>query len=90
MMQLSSFQAAVATSLFVSGTAGLVVLENQVKTTSGTIVGHQASNRTSVTEFLGIRYGQAPVGNLRFAPPQRYVAPAGTLFEALDWVCKSL
>jgi hypothetical protein len=89
-MQLSLFQAAVAASLFVSASAGLAVLENQVKTTSGTIVGHQAYNRTSVTEFLGIRYGQIPVGNLRFALPQRYVAPAGTLFEALDWVCESL
>jgi hypothetical protein len=58
----------------------------QVKTTSGTIIGHQAPNRTAVTEFLGIQYGQAPVGALRFAPPKRYIAPAGTIYNASIWV----
>jgi hypothetical protein len=60
--------------------------EPQVNTTSGIILGHQAPNRTGVSEFLGIQYGQAPVGELRFAAPKRYIAPAGTVFEASEWV----
>jgi hypothetical protein len=61
----------------------------QVQTTSGIVVGHEASNRTDVTEFLGIRYAQAPIGNLRFAAPVPYVAPEGAVFEASDWVSES-
>lgn len=58
----------------------------RVQTTSGTVVGHPALNRTSVTEFLGIRYAEAPVGELRFAPPKKYIAPKGSVFEASEWV----
>lgn len=58
----------------------------RVLTTSGTLVGHQASNRSCVTEFLGIRYAEAPVGELRFAAPKKYVAAKGTVFEASEWV----
>ena len=59
----------------------------QVQTsTGGTIIGHRAPNRPSVTEFLGIRYAAAPVGNLRFAAPQKYVAPQDTVYEASEWV----
>lgn len=54
----------------------------RVQTSSGTIVGHQASNRTRVAEFLGIRFAEAPVGELRFTAPKKYKAPAGTIFEA--------
>jgi hypothetical protein len=57
-----------------------------VETSSGTLIGHQSSNKTHVTEFLGIRYAEAPVGELRFAAPKRYDAPAGTVFEASEWV----
>lgn len=81
-MQFSFLQAVAAASLFASAFASSA---SQVKTTSGSIIGHQASNRTSVTEFLGIRYGQAPIGDLRFAPPKRYLAPAGTVFTASEW-----
>ena len=59
----------------------------RVQTSSGLIIGHQASNKTDVTEFLGIKYAQAPVGELRFAAPKRYVAPAGTVYDASNWVC---
>lgn len=55
--------------------------------TGGTIIGHGASNKTSVTEFLGIRYAEAPIGELRFAAPKKYVAPSGSVFEASEWVC---
>ena len=57
-----------------------------VQTTSGSLIGHQAPNRSCVTEFLGVRYAQAPVGDLRFAAPQKYIAPQGTVFEASQWV----
>jgi carboxylesterase type B len=40
-----------------------------VWTGSGLIEGHAAPNRSSVSEYLGIPYGQAPVGDLRFAAP---------------------
>lgn len=79
--------------LFAATTALLVTLTvgaprtSRVQTSSGAIIGHQASNRTSVTEFLGIRYAESPVGELRFAAPKKYVAPAGTVFEASEWVC---
>ena len=57
-----------------------------VKTTSGIIIGHQAHDRPETLEFLGIKYGQAPVGELRFAPPERHTAPANTLYNASNWV----
>jgi carboxylesterase type B len=59
---------------------------SNVETSSGTLIGHPSSNKTQVTEFLGIRYAEAPVGELRFAAPKKYVAPAGTVFQASDWV----
>ncbi len=45
-----------------------------VQTANGPIVGHQASNRSKVSEYLGIPYAQPPIGPLRFAAPQRYGA----------------
>lgn len=59
-------------------------------TTSGLIIGHAAPNRSEVTEFLGIRYAEPPVGDLRFAPPKRYIAPAGTVHNASDWAADCL
>jgi hypothetical protein len=44
----------------------------EVDTTSGTIIGHAASNVTEVSEYLGIPYAKPPVGNLRFAAPQKF------------------
>jgi hypothetical protein len=57
-----------------------------VNSTSGLIVGHKAERRPNTYEFLGIKYGQAPTGELRFASPKRYIAPEGTVFEASNWV----
>jgi hypothetical protein len=51
-----------------------------VVTTSGTVVGHAAKNRTGVSEYLGIRYALSADGARRFQPPvslkstSRYVA----------------
>lgn len=84
-MQHFFLSAAAVASLF-----GLAVTapanSSGVKTSSGTIVGHPASNKTHVTEFLGIRYAEAPVGELRFAAPKKFEAPPGTVFEASQWV----
>ena len=43
-----------------------------VQTTSGAVTGHAALNKTAVSEYLGIPYAQPPLGNLRFASPQKY------------------
>jgi hypothetical protein len=57
-----------------------------VNSSSGRIIGHRAASRPNTYEFLGIKYGQAPIGELRFASPKRYLAPEGTVFEASKWV----
>lgn len=85
-MQPLILTAAAVATLLCSAVAGPVQPKVQTST-GGTIIGHGASNKTSVTEFLGIRYAEAPVGELRFAAPKKYVAPAGTVFEASEWVC---
>lgn len=66
--------------------ATLVTTASQVSTTSGLIIGHQAPNKTDVTEFLGIKYAEAAVGELRFAAPKRYIALPGTVYNASEWV----
>jgi cholinesterase len=43
-----------------------------VKTSSGTVVGHAAALRTQVSEYLGIPFAKPPIGNLRFAAPQKF------------------
>jgi len=40
-----------------------------VKTSSGPVSGHPATNDSQVSEYLGIPFGQAPTGDLRFAAP---------------------
>lgn len=84
-MQLLFLTAAGVATLLGSVHAGPV--RPQVQTsTGGIIIGHGASNKTSVAEFLGIRYAEAPVGELRFAAPKKYVAPQGLVFDASEWV----
>jgi hypothetical protein len=43
-----------------------------VETSSGAVAGHAATNYSEVSEYLGIPYAQAPVGDLRFAAPVKY------------------
>ena len=43
-----------------------------VDTSSGAVAGHAATNYSEVSEYLGIPYAQAPVGDLRFAAPVKY------------------
>ena len=52
--------------------AGIVTsLDLTVTTTNGLITGHRAPNATKVYEYLGIPFAQAPIGDLRFAPPEK-------------------
>jgi cholinesterase len=54
-----------------------------VQTSSGPVSGHAAKNDSQVSEYLGIPFGQAPVGNLRFAAPVAFNGTApinGTSF----------
>jgi Carboxylesterase family len=48
------------------------IVGQAVKTTSGTIIGHAASKRSAVSEYLGIPFAQPPLGKLRFAAPQPF------------------
>lgn len=43
-----------------------------VQTNSGLVHGHAASRASQVSEYLGIPYADAPIGQLRFAHPQRF------------------
>jgi len=43
-----------------------------VETSSGPVAGHAAATDSEVSEYLGIPYAQAPVGDLRFAAPLKY------------------
>ena len=53
----------------------------QVKITNGTVQGVQCLDNTRSIAYLGIPFGAAPEGDLRFAPPQVYdqTYPGGTL-----------
>ncbi|KAJ8115148.1 hypothetical protein OPT61_g3137 [Boeremia exigua] len=45
-----------------------------VKTENGFITGHRSPKASAVWEYLGIPYAEPPLGNLRFAAPQKYKA----------------
>src|SRR5579859_4253189 len=55
-----------------------------VQTCQGPIIGHSASNRSHVNEFLGIPYAQPPIGSLRFDAPPKYTNYE--TFDALNFV----
>lgn len=43
-----------------------------VSTSSGHVIGGRASVGSEVSGYFGIPYAKPPVGNLRFAPPERF------------------
>ncbi|PVH90893.1 alpha/beta-hydrolase [Periconia macrospinosa] len=43
-----------------------------VSTSSGTVIGGNASNGSEVSGYFGIPYAKPPIGDLRFAPPQKF------------------
>ena len=47
-----------------------------VKTTSGTVLGHAAKYRAQVSEYLGIPFAKPPVGELRWRAPQKFTGTA--------------
>ena len=65
------------TLLVVSGTWGSVLQQKwkigqPVSTSSGTVIGGSASNGSEVSGYFGIPYAKPPVGDLRFAPPEKF------------------
>jgi len=57
-----------------------------VKTTSGPVNGHAAFKATELSTYLGIPFAQPPIGDLRFAPPQKYKGT--TLISGENFVSK--
>lgn len=66
-LSLAALAAAAATGATAQGD---FTIGQTVETSSGSVQGHAAAERSSVSEYLGIPYAQPPVGDLRFAPPQ--------------------
>lgn len=56
-----------------------------VNTTSGPVKGHPSTLQPEVSEYLGIRFAQPPVGDLRFAPPQP-VEASSSIINVNSWV----
>lgn len=56
----------------------------EVRTTNGWIRGHRAPGSEAVIEYLGIPFAKPPVGDLRFAPPERFVGNSS--YEASQFV----
>lgn len=44
-----------------------------IETSSGPVTGHASTKFPDVSVYLGIPFGQAPVGSLRFAAPVKFV-----------------
>ena len=53
-----------------------------VRTTSGRYLGHSSPRYPNVTEYLGIRYAQPPINDLRFAAPVPFIS--NETFEASE------
>lgn len=58
-----------------------------IETSSGPIAGHAAKGYPEVSEYLGIPFGQPPVGDLRFAAPVKYTS--SSLTNASSYVCST-
>ncbi len=56
-----------------------------IDTSSGPVVGRAAKGYPEVSEYLGIPFGQPPIGDLRFAAPVKYTS--SSLNNASSYVC---
>lgn len=84
--KLLHFGGLVAAALTMEYTSHLKVGQ-EVITTSGRVRGKAASVEKEVSVYLGIPYAQPPVGDLRFAPPQKLIGSGridGTNFVSPD------
>lgn len=61
-----------------------------VQTSSGPVSGHPAKNDSDVSEYLGIPFGQAPVGDLRFAAPVAFNGTAPLNGSVFGYSCPVL
>lgn len=89
-MHFSSFLGACAHIIAVCMVGGAHAASDEdcfVNTSGGRITGHISSSQPGVCEFLGIPYAAAPVGSLRFAPPEAQNVTGDVVADT--WVCCS-
>jgi hypothetical protein len=60
----------------------------EVKTTSGTVIGQASKWQPEVSEYLGIPFAKAPEGELRWAAPQA-ITDASKVINATKYVKSS-
>lgn len=60
---------------------------SDVETSSGTIKGHPSAWKSKVSEYLGIPFAKPPIGELRWAPPQRFEGKG--IIDAKQFVCRA-
>jgi cholinesterase len=66
----------VFTHFVIRATCGLALqsiwkIRQQVSTSSGKVIGGRASTGSEVSGYFGIPFAKPPIGDLRFAPPER-------------------
>lgn len=59
-----------------------------VEINSGRVIGHAAKNASAsgVSEYLGIPFGKAPVGDLRFAAPEKFEGSSSLVINGSIYV----
>ncbi|KAL4931367.1 Alpha/Beta hydrolase protein [Aspergillus undulatus] len=81
-----SFLLSTLTIICQQGRSNLVLVHAlhslSVNTTSGTAYGLINGSAPDVAQFLGVPYGEAPIGGLRFRPPQRKLPMDGRGIDA--------
>jgi cholinesterase len=81
------------TFLLIKGTWAVALQSNWkigqlVGTSSGNVIGGRASNGSEVSGYFGIPYAKPPVGDLRFAPPEKF--EGNGIINATSFVSKTL